>query len=105
MHPIHSLISSSLPSLILLGKKGSAIDALAEPIISSIPLLICEDMISGEVNHPTPTTGFEVSFLTKPLYGSICPGSANLLLGVSLDHFDNFISHRSGNSPFNSKNS
>ena len=67
LHPMHSLMSSSLPSFILFGKKGSAIDALAAPTKSRMPSLICLAIISGEVNHPTPTTGFEVSFLTNPL--------------------------------------
>ena len=63
LQPIHSLISSIFPSLILLGKKGSAIDGRAAPIKSKLPDLICFTIKSGEVNLPTPTTGLSVSDL------------------------------------------
>src|SRR5690625_1851780 len=57
LHPIHSLMSSSRPSLILLGKNGSAIEGRAAPIRSKTPDWIWRTISSGEVNRPTPTTG------------------------------------------------
>ena len=32
----------------------------AAPMRSSTPRLTCDTMASGDVNRPTPTTGFEV---------------------------------------------
>src|SRR5271170_1488966 len=73
LQPMHSRISCSRPSLIFLGKNGSAIDGLAPPIKSKMPRLTCETMTSGEVNRPTPTTGFLVNFLMKSTIGSCEP--------------------------------
>ena len=53
------------PSSIFLGKKGSAIEGLAAPIISSWPFFINFTIKSGEVYLPTPTTGLVVTSFTK----------------------------------------
>ncbi len=65
LQPMHSRMSSKRPSSIFLGRKGSAIEGRAAPIISSTPRSICETITSGEVKRPTPTTGLVVSFFTK----------------------------------------
>ncbi len=70
LQPMHSRMSCSRPASILLGRKGSAIDGRAAPMRSRTPRRICPAMVSGEVNRPTPTTGFEVIFLTKSMVGS-----------------------------------
>ena len=95
---MHSRISSSRPSSIFLGKKGSAIDGRAAPIRSSIPLLICRTISSGEVKRPTPTTGLDVSGLTKLFRGSCAPCSLNRAEAVSTVQLADFTSHRSGSS-------
>ena len=63
LQPMHSRMSSIRPSSTFLGKKGSAIEGLAQPMKSSVPDLIIRTITSGEVKRPTPTTGFRVSFL------------------------------------------
>ncbi len=65
MQPMHSRISSTRPSSIFLGRKGSAIDGRAAPIMSRTPRLIWLTIVSGEVNQPTPATGLLVVFFTK----------------------------------------
>ena len=65
LQPMHSRISSIRPSSIFLGRKGSAMEGRAAPIMSSTPRLIWLTMVSGEVNQPTPTTGLVVTCLTK----------------------------------------
>ena len=57
LQPMHSRISCSRPSLILRGRKGSAIDGRAPPMRSRTPRRICDTIVSGEVKRPTPTTG------------------------------------------------
>ena len=69
LQPIHSRISSNLPSSIFFGRKGSAIDGRAAPIKSTIPSLICANIVSGDVKRPTVTTGLDVSFLIPLTYG------------------------------------
>ena len=49
LHPIHSRISSGRPALILAGKKGSAIDGRAAPIMSTTPRRMADTIVSGEV--------------------------------------------------------
>src|SRR3984957_6196687 len=78
LHPMHSRISCSRPSLILLGRNGSAMEGLAPPIKSRMPRLTCETITSGEVNRPTPTTGRLVNCLTKSMIGSWLPSGENL---------------------------
>ena len=63
LQPIHSRMSSKRPSLILFGRKGSAMDGRAAPMKSSVPDFICLTMASGEVNRPTPTIGLSVRVL------------------------------------------
>src|SRR5215510_10372564 len=70
LQPIHSRISSIRPSLILVGKNGSAIEGLAAPIRSITPRWIAETIESGDVYRPTPTTGLVVNFFTNEIYFS-----------------------------------
>ena len=49
LQPMHSRISSSRPSSIFFGRKGSAIDGRAAPIRSITPRRIAETIASGEV--------------------------------------------------------
>jgi hypothetical protein len=65
LQPMHSRMSSGRPSSIFLGRKGSAIEGRAAPIMSRMPRFTWETMVSGEVKRPTPTTGLLVTFLTK----------------------------------------
>ena len=65
LQPMHSWMSSSLPSSIFFGRKGSEMGGRAAPMRSSTPRLIYDTMASGEVNRPTPPTGFEVICLAK----------------------------------------
>ena len=67
LQPMHSRMSSGRPCSILRGRKGSAIDGRAAPIMSSTPRRICETMASGEVKRPTPTTGLLVTCFTKAM--------------------------------------
>ena len=60
LQPMHSRMSSSLPVSIFFGRKGSAMEGRAAPMRSSTPRFTCDTIASGEVNLPTPTTGFEV---------------------------------------------
>ena len=76
LQPMHSLMSSSLPSSILRGRNGSEIDGLAAPMRSSMPSLIWPTMVSGEANRPTPTTGLVVSCLS-PRTNSCCAASGS----------------------------
>ena len=70
LQPIHSRISSIFPSSIFFGKKGSAIEGRAAPIISMIPRRIIDTIVSGEVKRPTPTTGLVVNDFTNLIYCS-----------------------------------
>ena len=63
LQPMHSRISSSRPSSTFLGRKGSAIEGLAQPITSTMPRLTCDTIVSGEVNRPVPITGLVVTCL------------------------------------------
>ena len=67
LQPIHSRMSSIRPSSIFFGRYGSAMEGRAAPMKSRTPRLIWLTMVSGEVNRPTPTTGFDVSVLTKSM--------------------------------------
>ncbi len=67
LQPMHSRISSTRPSRIFCGRKGSAIEGRAAPMKSSTPRLICPAMVSGEVKRPTLTTGFVVTDLTNAM--------------------------------------
>ena len=49
LQPMHSRISSARPCSIFLGRKGSAIEGRAAPIMSIIPRSISETIVSGEV--------------------------------------------------------
>ena len=60
LQPMHSRMSSSRPSSIFFGRKGSEMEGRAAPMRSSTPRRICDTIASGEVNRPTPTTGFVV---------------------------------------------
>ncbi len=57
LQPMHSRISSTRPSEILVGRNGSAIDGRAAPMMSSTPARINPTMSSGLVRRPLPTTG------------------------------------------------
>ena len=76
LQPMHSRMSSQRPSSIFLGRKGSAIDGRAAPIMSSTPSRTIRTIVSGEVNRPTPTTGLVVSGLSPRTYSSCAPSSA-----------------------------
>ena len=65
LQPMHSRMSSMRPSSIFFGRKGSAIEGRAAPMKSSMPRLICETMVSGEVKRPTPTTGLRRQLLDE----------------------------------------
>ncbi len=65
LQPMHSRMPSALPSSIFFGRKGSEMEGRAAPMRSSTPRLIYDTMASGEVNRPTPPTGFEVICLAK----------------------------------------
>ena len=71
--PVHSRISSSLPSAILRGRNGSAIACLAEPIRSTAPDRITSAIRSGLVYRPTATTGLPVASLIRCAHGRSCP--------------------------------
>ena len=49
LQPMHSRMSSSRPSSIFLGRKGSAMDGRAQPTRSAIPLRMTATIRSGEV--------------------------------------------------------
>ncbi len=70
LQPMHSRMSARRPSSIFLGKNGSAIVARAAPMMSYRPLSITSTIVSGLVNRPTPTTGFEVNSLMRPVHSS-----------------------------------
>ena len=55
-----------------------------------------EHGVSGEVNRPTPTTGFVVTDLTNATCGSSCPCAANREVAESRDQSLRQTSHRSG---------
>ena len=96
LQPMHSLISSSRPAFILLGRNGSAMPALAPPMRSRMPRLICDVMVSGEVKRPTPTTGLSVICLTKSIMLSCEPSGLKreALQSVGLESI--LTSQRSG---------
>ena len=60
LQPMHSRMSSSRPSSILLGRNGSEIDGRAAPMMSYWPELMIATIVSGLVIRPTPTTGLLV---------------------------------------------
>ena len=61
LQPMHSRMSSSRPSSILVGKNGSAIEPRAEPIKIEMAADHCHPpWCRGSPKRPTPTTGFEV---------------------------------------------
>ena len=64
LQPMHSRMSSGLPSSIFFGRKGSAIEGRAPPIMSHSLFLIASAMSSGLVKRPTWTTGTEATALT-----------------------------------------
>ena len=85
LQPMHSRMSSSRPSSIFFGRKGSAMEGRAAPMKSRMPRLIWETMLSGEVKRPTPTTGLEVSRLTKAVKGSCEPSALKREVVESFD--------------------
>src|SRR5271170_4804978 len=95
LQPMHSRISCSRPSLILLGRNGSAIEGLAPPIKSSTPRRICETITSGEVKRATPTTGLAVNCLTKLTIGSWLPSGEKREGAQSVGLESIFTSHKS----------
>ncbi len=70
LQPMHSRMSSSRPSSIFSGMKGSAMEGRAAPMKSRTPRFTWSTIVSGEVKRPTPTTGLVVSFFTKPVHTS-----------------------------------
>ena len=97
LQPMHSRMSSMRPSSILRGRNGSAIDGRAAPMKSTTPRLTMAAIVSGLVNRPTPTTGLEVSVLTKAMEGSCQPSLRNREVSMSFGP-PTFTSHRSGTS-------
>ncbi len=77
LQPMHSRMSSSRPSSIFCGRKGSAIDGRAPPIRSSTPRRTIPTIVSGEVKRPTPTTGLSVTDFMKSITGSWLPSPEN----------------------------
>ena len=57
LQPMHSRMSSLRPSSIFFGRKGSAIDGRAAPMMSHWPALMTPTMSSGLVKRPLLTTG------------------------------------------------
>ena len=53
-----------------IGMEPIKIEGRAPPIRSNCRFFINETIKSGDVNRPTPTTGFEVIDLTRPTMGS-----------------------------------
>ena len=95
---MHSRMSSSRPSSIFLGRKGSAIEGRAAPMKSRMPRRIWATMLSGEVKRPTPTTGLVVSCLTKAVKGSCEPSALKREVVESFDQGLTLTSQRSGSS-------
>src|ERR1700681_4225777 len=95
---MHSRMSSTSPRSIFLGRNGSAMEGRAAPIMSSTPRRICDTMVSGDVNLPTPTTGLVVTVLTNRTNPSWYPSAANREVLESLGQSLTLTSHRSGNS-------
>ena len=98
LQPMHSRISSTRPSSIFVGRNGSAIEGRAAPIMSSTPRRIWLTMVSGEVNQPTPTTGFVVTFFTNAMYGSCPPSPSKREVTESFSQSLTLTSQRSGSS-------
>ena len=72
--------------------------ARAPPIKSSTPLRICDTMVSGEVNRPTPTTGRSVMRFTKSMMGSWAPSGRKREAPQSVGLESILTSQRSGTS-------
>ena len=70
----------------------------APPIKSRMPRRICETIVSGEVNRPTPTTGRLVNCLTKLIMGSWLPSGVNREGAQSVGLESILTSKRSGTS-------
>ena len=60
--------------------------------------MICDTIVSGEVNRPTPTTGRDVSRLTKSITGSWLPSAENRDGAQSVGLESILTSQRSGKS-------
>ena len=99
LQPMHSRMSSNRPSSILRGRKGSAIDGRAAPIMSSTPSRTIRTIVSGEVKRPTPTTGLLVSCFSPRTYFSWYPSSPKREVIESKSHSPTMKSQRSGSSP------
>ena len=69
LQPMHSLMSSRRPSSILLGRKGSAIEGRAAPMMSAWPEVTICAMSSGLVTRPTPSTGTLAMLFTSLTQG------------------------------------
>ena len=95
---MHSRMSSSRPSSIFRGRKGSAMEGRAAPMKSRMPRRIWATMLSGEVKRPTPTTGLEVTRLTKAVKGSCEPSVLKREVVESFDQGLTLTSQRSGSS-------
>ena len=99
LQPMHSRMSSARPSSIFLGRKGSAIDGRAAPIMSRTPSETMRTIVSGDVNRPTPTTGFDVSAFRPRTYCSWGASGAKREVEESFSQSPTTKSHRSGSSP------
>ena len=86
LQPMHSRISSSLPSSILRGRNGSAMDGRAAPITSHAPLETISAIWSGSVSRETPTIGFAVASRTCFVHSSCQPCLKNREAPESFDH-------------------
>ena len=75
LQPMHSRMSSSRPSSIFFGRKGSEIEGRQVAMMSSAPSLIASTMRSGLVKRPTPSTGFFETPFTAFCQGSMRPDS------------------------------
>jgi len=73
LQPMHSRMSSSLPSSIFLGRKGSEIEGRQVAMMSSLPELMASTIRSGLVQRPTPSTGFLETSLIRACQGSWRP--------------------------------
>ena len=100
LQPMHSRMSSTRPSSILRGRKGSAIEGRAQPMKSSVLVRSIFAITSGEVKRPTPTTGLSVRDL-MPVTSSYCAASSLNREGPEQSsHAPGARSQRSGRSLF-----
>ena len=100
LQPMHSRMSSTLPSSTFFGRNGSAMEGRAQPMKSSTPCRTSRAIRSGEVKRPTPTTGFAVSSRMPVMRVSCAASSLKRLGPEQSSHVPCARSQRSGRSRF-----